>query len=157
MLINALYVEKYSDRLAGHILNTAYLIYVAFLCYRTGSFYSTLIFMLFLLPLFPSVFSGKKEKVFYILFALIIFCIFSLGQELPFLNAAPEKMINLGYYRFPYLFSMFLFSGSSILVLSADKNRVNRLLIQSEKEKIRVEENAKKAMKIKDEFLANMS
>ncbi len=157
ILINALYVGKYSQRFADHILNAIYLIYVAGLCHKTGGFHSTLIIMLFFLPLFSSVFSQKKEKMLYIFLALGVFFIFSFGQDLPFVNSIPEKLVNLGYFRFAYLFSLFVFFGSSILVFMAEKEKIQKMLYQSCDEKKQIDENSKKAMKIKDEFLANMS
>ncbi len=157
VLFTALYIRKYSELLAGHVLNMIYLIYVTGLCYKTGGFFSILIIMLFFIPLLCSVFSGKKEKILYITLALCVLFIFSFGQDLPFVTAMPEEMVNLSYFRFTHLFSMFVFFGGSILVFNAEENRVRQLLIQAGKEKSQVEENAEKAMKIKNEFLANMS
>ena len=157
ILINAFYAGPYRHIQAGHVLNTVYLVYVTGLCSKTGGIFSIAIFMLFLIPLFSSVFPGKKEKIGYIFFALAILFIFSFGPNIYSGSFQPEKMINLGYFRLTHLFSMFVFFSGSILVFIADKDRIRGLLIQSGKEKNQVEENAKNALKIKNEFLANMS
>jgi signal transduction histidine kinase/CheY-like chemotaxis protein len=157
ILINVLYIQKYSEIAACHILNAGYLFYVAGLCRQTGGFYSILIFMLFFMPLLSSVFSGKKEKTGYIGLTLAVLFIFSFGQGFPFITVMPEEIVNLSYFRFVHFFALFLFFSASILIFIAEKERIQRGLIQSREERHQVEENAKKAMKIKDEFLANIS
>lgn len=157
VLINALYIKKYGAISAGHILNIVYLFYTAGICRQTGGFYSILIIMLFFMPLLSSVFQGKKEKIGYTGLALAVLLIFSLGQDFPFVTAIPEKMVNLNYFRFVHFLALFIFFSSSILVFTAEKDGILRLLVRSGEEKNQIEENANAAMKIKDEFLANMS
>ncbi len=156
-LINTLHISKYSELLAGHVLNIIYLVYVIGLCYKTGGFYSILIFMLFFVPFLSTVFSGKKEKLFYICLALAALFLFSFGQGSSLFAVIPEEMVNLNYFRYIHLFSLFVFFSGSFLVFMAEKDRVQGLLIQSNEEKNRIKEDAKTVMKIKDEFLANMS
>ena len=45
VMVNAFASGIYKERLAGHILNAALLIYTAGLCYKTGGFYSISIFL----------------------------------------------------------------------------------------------------------------
>nr|NJM04883.1 response regulator [Desulfobacula sp.] len=109
------------------------------------------------MPLLSSVFQGKKEKIGYTGLALAVLLIFSLGQDVPFVTAVPEKMVNLNYFRLIHFFALFIFFSSSILVFAAEKDSIQSLLVRSGEEKHQIEENANAAMKIKDEFLANMS
>ncbi len=157
ILINVLYIQRYSEIAANHVLNAGYLFYVAGICRQTGGFYSILIFMLFFMPLLSAVFSGKKEKIGYIGLALAVLLIFSFGQELPFIAVMPEEIVNLSYFRFVHFFALFIFFSASILAFMSEKDRIQRVLIQSRGEMRQIEENAKKAMKIKDDFLANVS
>ena len=157
ILVNAFYAKPYRHIQAGHVLNTTYLVYVAGLCGKTGGIFSIAIFMLLLMPLLTSVFPGKKEKIGYNFFAMAVLLVFSFGPNIYPGSFQPEKMINLGYFRLTHLFSMFVFFGGSMLVFIADKDRINRLLTESEKEKNQIEKNAENTLKIKNEFLANMS
>ena len=157
ILINVLYIQRYSEIAANHVLNAGYLFYVAGLCRQTGGFYSILIFMLFFMPLLSAVFSGKKEKIGYIGLALAVLLIFSFGQGLPLIAVMPEEIVNLSYFRLVHFFALFAFSTASVLAFISEKDRIQRVLIQSLEERHKTEENAKKAMKIKDEFLANVS
>lgn len=157
ILINVLYIQRYSQTVANHVLNAGYLFYVAGLCRQTGGFYSTLIFMLFFMPVLSAVFSHKKEKIGYIGLALGVLLIFSFGQGLPFIAVMPEEMVNISYFRFVHFFALFAFSTASVLAFMSEKDRIQKVLIQSRGERRQTEENAKKAMKIKDDFLANVS
>lgn len=157
ILINILYIQRYSEIAAHHVLNAGYLFYTAGLCRQTGGFHSILIFMLFFIPLLSSVFSGKKEKIGYIGLALVVLLIFSFGQGFPLITVIPEEIVNLSYFRLVHFFALFVFSSASILIFISEKERIQRDLIQSREESHQIEENAKKAMKIKDEFLANVS
>jgi signal transduction histidine kinase/CheY-like chemotaxis protein len=157
ILINVLYIQRYSEIAACHLLNTGYLFYVAGLCRETGGFYSILIFMLFFMPLLSSVFSGKKEKIGYMGLGFAVLLIFSFGQSLPFIAVMPEEMVNLSYFRSVHFFALFVFFSASILAFMSERDRIQRVLIQSREERRQTEENAKKAMKIKDDFLANVS
>ncbi|OGR26181.1 MAG: hypothetical protein A2277_19045 [Desulfobacterales bacterium RIFOXYA12_FULL_46_15] len=157
IIVNALHIRKDKRILAGHVLNVIYLIYVIVLCHKTGGFYSVLIFMLFFTPVLTTVFPGKKEKIGYSSLALCAFLIFSFGQGFPLVTAMPEKLVNLSYFRFVHLFALFVFFNASILLIIAEKGRIQGLLNHAEEEKNRIEEDSKTAMKIKNEFLANMS
>jgi len=157
ILINVLYIQKYSEIAANHVLNASYLFYAAGLCRQTGGFHSTLIFMLFFMPLLSAVFSDKKEKIGYIGLSLGVLLIFSFGQGFSFITVMPEEIVNLSYFRFVHFFALFVFFSASILAFISEKERIHRALIQSNEERRQTEENAKKAMKIKDDFLANVS
>jgi signal transduction histidine kinase/DNA-binding response OmpR family regulator/HPt (histidine-containing phosphotransfer) domain-containing protein len=157
MLVNAFAYGKYKDRLAGHILNAALVIYTAGLCYKTGGFYSISIFMLFFVPLFISVFLNTTDKIVYLCLAAAILLIFYLGQSFNIRILFSDQLVNLSYFRLSNFLAMLVVFSSAILIFTFNARTADQLLEQSRQKCRQISVNANQNMKIKNEFLANMS
>jgi len=157
IMVNAFAYKISKDRLAGHILNAALVIYTAGLCYKTGGFYSISIFMLFFVPLFISVFLNRTDKIAYLCLAAAVLLIFYLGQRFNIRVLLSDQLVNLSYFRFPNFLAMLVVFSSAILIFTSKARTTHHRLEQSRQECRQVSVNASQAMKIKDEFLANMS
>jgi two-component system, sensor histidine kinase and response regulator len=164
-LYNIYFLKDNKSSLPAHILNASFLFYLAYLCYKTGGFFSISMILLFFVPLFTIVFSNFKFRVFYIVTAILIFFAFYLEQRLNLDQFVSYRIINISLYRFYNLFTILICFYGSIVVYTNKKNQIkiqpeNELQKRLEKSEIRCKQIAKdadKAMKIKDEFLANMS
>lgn len=157
ILINTYYLKELSERLAGHVLNGFLVFYIICLCYKTGGIYSISIFLLFFVPLFISVLSNKKDKMIYPGLAVVILGMFYFGQSFNIGFILSDTMINISYFRFSNILAMFAFFCAAVLIFTAKEERVRHLLDQSQKDCRTISENTRQAMKIKDEFLANVS
>ncbi|NOX33268.1 MAG: response regulator [Deltaproteobacteria bacterium] len=153
-----IYFSKGKDnKLQGHILNICFLVYLAFLCFKTGGFYSISMLLLFFVPLLVTVFSNRRHRFFYLLLALLVFFSFYFEQRLNLRFFVAERIINISIYRFYNLSAILGFFCTMVLVYAKASDQNLMLLTKSRQEKRQIEENAGRAMKIKDEFLANMS
>ncbi len=156
-LVNVYALKKISPSLTHHVLNTSFIFYFGYLCYKTGGFYSISMLLVFLVPLFTIVLPDKKVRALYIIEAVFLFFCFYFEQRLNLGFFVSKHLINISLYRaynFAVIFSCFF---AMIIVFAKNSETLFIQLTQSRQECRRISKNAKKAMKIKNEFLANMS
>lgn len=156
-----------------HLFNCIFLLYQVMLLYHTGGFFSVSMLFLFFIPFFGTLFADKKSQVAYMGLGVLILFIFYLEFRLGLGVLVSRKMINISLYRFTNL-AIFLIGFYVLFIICQprdgeggqkeiqdDTNQLSpsdfkeALGIKDEKDKIYQE--AQKALKVKDEFLANIS
>ncbi|MFH2091154.1 MAG: response regulator [Pseudomonadota bacterium] len=154
---NIYYLHKKYPFFAAHGLNASFLVYVAFLCYKTGGLFSIGIFMLFFVPLLISVFDRTKDKIIYLGIAFVLLLINFLGQRYHPGFFLSDTLVNISAFRLYQLLILFgCFSGAVIVFINRADQSV-AMLEQARQETRIISEQADHALKAKDEFLANMS
>ena len=156
-IFNIYYFKKDKINLSRHILNTFFLFYIVWLSYKTGGFFSVSMILLFLVPLFSTVFSEQKVRNIYLVMAVLIFFIFYLEQRMNLGIFVTHKIFNISLYRFYNFITVLICFYGSIMVYAKKSDQINRRLNESQIECRQILEHADQTLKIKDEFLANMS
>ncbi len=156
-LSNVYLFKKDNANLSGHILNASFLFYLVLLCYKSGGFFSISIILLFFVPLFTTVFSDKKIRLFYLVLSVLVFFAFYLEQRVNLGLFVTPKIINISLYRFYNLFAILICFYASIMIFTKNSDQIKKQLKKDKLQSDQVSKDADKALKIKDEFLANMS
>ncbi len=156
-MVNAYTLKKIRPGLAPHILNTSFIFYLGYLCYKTGGFYSVSMLLLFLAPLFTSVLPDKKVRALYIIEACFLFICFYFEQRLDLGFFVSKQLINISLYRFYNLVAFFICFFAMITLYVKKSEQAFLQLAKSRQKRRQISKNARNALKIKDEFLSNMS
>ncbi len=142
---------------AAHVLNIIYLGYVTRLMYRTGGIYSVVVVMLLFVPILASLLPDKKHRLVYLIAAVVVMLVSVFGQNLYPGFMLSERMVNLSYFRTTHILSLFVFFTASVIQMIRERDRLLARVSHEQAEKLRIRTDAEAALKIKDEFLANVS
>ncbi|WP_300464773.1 hybrid sensor histidine kinase/response regulator [Desulfobacula sp.] len=156
-LLNAYGLAKTSSRLPGPILNTAFVVYLGGLCYKTGGFFSISMMLLFFIPLLTTVLKEKKVRAFYLVVAVLLFGCFYFEQRVNAGFFVSDRLVNISLYRFYNLSAILgcFFGMITVYVKNTEQTAIQ--LAHARQECRQISEKTHQAMKVKDEFLANMS
>lgn len=159
--------EDPSSNIHLHLVNLIFLTYQVMLLYHTGGFFSVSMLLLFFLPFLASLFTDKKTQMVYLGLGVLILAGFYLEFRMGFGMLVSRKMINISLYRFTHL-AIFLIGFYVLFItrlhqdgkggqkeIQDDNSRLPTPTFKGDPDKIY--EDAQKALKVKDEFLANIS